>query len=725
LKKLISTPIILLLTFAPSFLANSSDSNVVMIPSMKDSVEVKIDGKKEGGEWLEARKVSLDYVRYPNHENLLPAETDVWMMSDRNAIYFFIKASLNPKDGGIQGVYSKHDNINRDEDYIQLNLATTSSHNVAQFFTINAFNTRADGVWSSVDKTKSFAWDGIWDSASTFNEHAYFIEVRIPFENLTFSDSAGLKDWKIGLIRNYPHDNKQFLLNYELEQIKQCESCHFPSYLGFKGIEQGESLAVEAGAVYRRTESKSGDDQENVSDVAGVSLDIEYKPTSQSNVNLTINPDFSTTAMDSLTVDVNSPYVQYLNEKRRFFSRDMNVFDGQQELIYTRNMISPEYGVKYTSQSDIGDVGLFYVKDERTSYMVSGQYGSYMDYIESSSDNVAFRYRKHNQGVSYGAYATYKGSQGYRNNVYSGDVLYNIDDNTAIDVQLTFSDTHNVDGVDGSGRALSLGYEKTGADWLFSVDYFDTESLRADLGYMPKTDQRTLSLYAEKNHDLNYDILKSLTVDFYYDHEEGLDGRHMLDEVGVSFYNEMAYETTLIYGYNFSSTTPFKDSDERFKLHNNYASVFFDYIKDVSLSVSITYGDQVDYINSSTGKSIYIFGNVSYALNGQSSLYYGITQEELKNSLGESVFDYVQHDFGLTQYFTARSSLRIGLSVLDLEMAEGSSSDVSGEVVYSYLANDKIRLFLGAKKEKNTFEFAQDEDVFLEKRYFVKASYLF
>jgi len=80
------------------------------------------------------------------------------------------------------------------------------------------------------------------------------------------------------------------------------------------------------------------------------SLNLKYGITSNLTADITYNPDFSQIEADMPQIDVNQRYALYFPEKRPFFSEGKDLFDTPLELVYTRKIVDPQWGVKLTGK---------------------------------------------------------------------------------------------------------------------------------------------------------------------------------------------------------------------------------------------------------------------------------------------------------------------------------------------------------------------------------------
>ena len=77
----------------------------------------------------------------------------------------------------------------------------------------------------------------------------------------------------------------------------------------------------------------------------------------------TINPDFSDVESDQPQFTVNQRYPVYFPELRPFFLENANYFTTPILLVYTRNIVHPEYGIRLTGKVGNTNLGFFAIDD--------------------------------------------------------------------------------------------------------------------------------------------------------------------------------------------------------------------------------------------------------------------------------------------------------------------------------------------------------------------------
>ena len=88
-------------------------------------------------------------------------------------------------------------------------------------------------------------------------------------------------------------------------------------------------------------------------------------------IDATVNPDFSDVESDQPQFTVNQRFPVYFPELRPFFLENANYFATPINLIYTRNIVHPEYGIRVTGKIDHTNLGLFATDDRQPGQAVA------------------------------------------------------------------------------------------------------------------------------------------------------------------------------------------------------------------------------------------------------------------------------------------------------------------------------------------------------------------
>jgi hypothetical protein len=329
------------------------------IPRLEASISV--DGVLDEPVWSQATRLDGFWQYQPVDGRPAEERTEVLVWYAPDAIHFGIIAhDRNP--AAIRATVADRDNIDN-EDQVVLDIDTFHDRRRAFFFGVNPLGVQTDGVRSegagqvsslvpgSVDKNPDF----LWDSKGRITERGYEIEVRVPFKSLRYPSGAR-QTWGFNVTRIVQRTG----YTDTWTDVRRANA----SFIGQEGALGGlhdlrHGVTVEAQPFVTATANGSRDPssgefgREDVDPDAGLNLRLGF--TSYA-LDATLNPDFSQVESDEGQVTVNERFALFFPEKRPFFLEGIELFGTPQTLVYTRRVVDPKAGAKFTGK--FGQLGV-------------------------------------------------------------------------------------------------------------------------------------------------------------------------------------------------------------------------------------------------------------------------------------------------------------------------------------------------------------------------------
>ena len=329
------------------------------IPRLEASVQV--DGSLDEPAWAEATRLTGFWQYQPVDGRPAEEETAVLVWYAPDAIHFGIIArDRNPS--AIRATVADRDNIDSDDQVI-IDLDTFHDRRRAFFFGVNPLGAQTDGVRSegagqvssltpgSTDKNPDFTWE----SKGRITDQGYVVEIRIPFKSLRYP-AGGEMAWGINVTRVVQRTG----YTDTWTDVRRANA----SFLGQEGAIGGlhdlrRGVAIEAQPFVAATANGSRDAasgsfaRDDLDPDAGLNLRLGF--TSYS-LDATLNPDFSQVESDEGQVTVNERFALFFPEKRPFFLEGIELFGSPQTLVYTRRIVNPKAGAKFTGK--LGQLGV-------------------------------------------------------------------------------------------------------------------------------------------------------------------------------------------------------------------------------------------------------------------------------------------------------------------------------------------------------------------------------
>ncbi|MFN7184452.1 MAG: DUF5916 domain-containing protein [Thermomonas haemolytica] len=470
---------------------------------------IVIDGKLDDPAWQGALVQEIAYDIQPGDNTPAPVKTSVRIGYDRNALYFAFHAE-DPDPARIQAHLRDRDSAFND-DWVGVFLDTFNDHRRGYELIVNPLGVQADLIRdeSNTDNQEDPSWDGLWESAGRLTATGYDVEIRIPFSTLRFPRGGGLQQWGISLFRNWPRDKRHQLASHRVPRDSRCFQCEWGQYTGMEGVHQGRNLEIvpTLTAGLGQTRDAAGTPWGKTDSKVSPGLDVSWAPSPAMTLNATLNPDFSQVETDQLQVNFNDGFALFYQEKRPFFLEGADYFTTPLNVLYTRQIADPDFGLRITGRSDGSTYGALLARDATTQLLVPGVLGSSFESLDQKADVAVGRYRyDFNQHASVGVIGTFRRGEGYDNGVAGLDARWQQGGHT-LSAQLLHSDSRYPqaivdaysdalgDNPRPSGNAWQVQYNYGNRNWGFSALHVDIDpGFRSDLGFIGQVGYRRSAL---------------------------------------------------------------------------------------------------------------------------------------------------------------------------------------------------------------------------------------
>jgi len=462
--------------------------------------KINIDGVLNESGWETALKVPLKYEIDPGENITPPVKTTGLIMYGKNSLYVaFIAQDPNPEQ--IRAHYSKRDEIWND-DTIGIGIDTFNSGNRSFYFASNALGVQGDEIFSNGGDHSDDSWDAIWKSSVKRNKNGFIMEFEIPFNAIQFDRSAGELTWGFMLFRSYPRNKRHQISSIKVTRGQPCWLCQYDKITGFNGIKPGKNMELDPTLTAFRTDNRKNFPEGNMEKEASnadIGLSGKWGITSNLNLSFAVNPDFSQIEADASQLDINTQFALYYDEKRPFFLEGNDFFNSDINIIYTRSIADPDWGVKISGKEKKHTIGMFLTHDRNTNLLLPGSQYSDQTSIDSGVYSNAFRYKYDiGKNSTIGLIATDREGENYFNRVFGIDGLIRITENDTLKFQFLSSSTKYPDEIiedfnqeDGtfSGHAINIRYQHSDRNWSYRAAFKKfSENFRADLGFVPQVD---------------------------------------------------------------------------------------------------------------------------------------------------------------------------------------------------------------------------------------------
>jgi len=358
-------------------------ANATHVPIPRVDTVAVVDGKLDEPVWARAARLNgfSQYQPVDGRASDEPTEVLVWYAPD--AIWFGIRAR-ELHGNVVRATRANRDNISS-EDYVQILLDTYSDRRTAYVFGVNALGVQQDGTrsdqfgggaggrsatgggmrdFNSLDGNVDLNPDFVFESRGRLVDGGYEVEIRIPFKTLRYQN-ADVQSWGIHVLRRVQHSGTQDSWAPAL-RANASFLAQEGTLDGIRDVRRGVDLEATPAATARADGGPGATDWRYSSDQS-LGGDLRWGVRQNLTLNGTINPDFSQVEADVGQVTLNERFALFYPEKRPFFLEGLSLFDTPNQMIYTRNIVAPDAGLKFTGKLGSTNVGTMLAADARSS----------------------------------------------------------------------------------------------------------------------------------------------------------------------------------------------------------------------------------------------------------------------------------------------------------------------------------------------------------------------
>jgi len=307
-------------------------------------------------------KISSFVQNSPRDGEAATEETEVWLGRTKTAMYFvFICHDRHPEQ--VRGHLARRENIMND-DTVSVLLDPFQDRRKGVLFFVNPAGVQADAAWAE-NGNVDFSYDQVWDSEGRVTPGGWMALMAIPFRSLRFR--PGASDWGVVFGRSLPRNSEQDFWPRVAANVSGVLS------------QEATLQAIEGGTGSHNVQlnpyvlAQNERNLETLDPLNPFFSSRHFEGTAGGEVKAilrdsivldgTFNPDFSDVESDEPQFTVNQRYQVYFPELRPFFLENANYFATPINLVYTRNIVHPEYGVRATGKLGKTNVGLFAIDD--------------------------------------------------------------------------------------------------------------------------------------------------------------------------------------------------------------------------------------------------------------------------------------------------------------------------------------------------------------------------
>ncbi|NOS84275.1 MAG: hypothetical protein HOP31_03955 [Ignavibacteria bacterium] len=353
--KIILNLLFLFLVSAPLFAQEGNEIAGDDKNSPKESSVLKIDGKITDNEWKGSKVFTDFYMMIPKSDKKDYDSTIAYIKQDKDAIYIAIK--YWPRGKIIKQSLTRDRSTDEENEFFIL-LDLENKNKNGYVFVVSFLNNQRDAIVYN-QTNQSYEWDWQWENKVTIFKEAKNgqpgyaeMEIKIPVDRLQNKNKKQI-GVDLQLFSYTPDGNYTWYAltpNSELLNLKSMYKMDLTTPFDEKLNLRFNLTPFIVGRSFN-------------SDTARLRFGGEFAISlDKHKLKSTIFTDESTLEADPFRFAFYGRPI-FLQEKRPFFSKDLDIYRTPVNLFYSRAIDKIQYGFNYTYRSDKFKMGALYVQD--------------------------------------------------------------------------------------------------------------------------------------------------------------------------------------------------------------------------------------------------------------------------------------------------------------------------------------------------------------------------
>lgn len=293
--------------------------------------------------------------------------TEVYVGYDQSKLYaVFLAFDSNPEL--IRANLASRENIDGD-DSVEITIDTFNDQRTAYTFRVTPLGMQWDARWTEGFSNRAgfdTTWEAVWDSDGEVTDKGYMVSIAVPLRGLRFpADSEQL--WRVQVARQIPRlSESSFWPPYSISVDGRLNQTAMLT--GIRNVSPGSNTQITPFVFARNVDALDrralGGPKFQTESEYDVGVDAKFVFNDSWVLDLTLNPDFSQVESDEPQVTVNERFEVQYPERRPFFVENADFFATDSILLFTRRIIDPEGGLRFTGRSGPWGVGTMLINDE-------------------------------------------------------------------------------------------------------------------------------------------------------------------------------------------------------------------------------------------------------------------------------------------------------------------------------------------------------------------------
>lgn len=492
-------------------------------------------------------KVENFTQRLPDDGDPSQQRTEVYVGYDQERLYAVFLAFDSEPDQ-IRANMSSRENIEAD-DFVGITIDTFNDQRAAFAFQSSPMGIQWDARWTEGSSRRAgfdTTWEAVWDNEAELTDQGYMVSMSIPLRSMRFP-ATDEQLWRVQFERFIPRLSEQsYWPEYSIEiegRLNQTAMLR-----GIRDVSPGNNMQIIPFMFAREVDaldtSAIGGPRFDRTSEQDFGFDAKFVFNDSMVLDVTLNPDFSQVESDEPQVTVNERFEVQFPERRPFFVENADFFATDSTLVFTRRIVDPEGGVRFTGRSGDYGFGTILINDEAPG--LNREAG---DPLRGESANIAilrgFRDISEQDRVGF-LFTDRELADGY-NRVLSLDGRFKLTDNWTTQAQLVGTDSEPLFGGDSAkGYQRNIQVNRVGRTYNNHTHHIETTSdFRSELGFQQRffrsntsgIHQRSALNFYPENSNINQWSAVAFGV-----YMEDMSGTKIYSQLGPQF--DVQFDTT-------------------------------------------------------------------------------------------------------------------------------------------------------------------------------------
>lgn len=535
------------------------------------AADITLDGFLDEAVWQDLPVIDGMKVIDPDTLEDAPYETHIRFFYTERGMYIGAK-NFQPADTLIARMTSRDVRLARDGFVVALDPSGTGLY--GYFLRMNLGNSMTDGTILP-ERQLNMQWNGSWDARTQELDDGWSIEYFVPWSMMSLPQADAARTMGIYFERQVGHMSGNSWSNPPLPRTVNEYISAFEKY-EYSGIEPRRQLTYFPfiGSVYDNIKSESQ---------TKIGTDIFWRPSTNTQLTATLNPDFGNVAADDVVVNLTA-FEVFFPEQRQFFLEGQDIF-----LTHPRNTNpgGPGGPISMLNTRRIGGAAVYDLPSDATfiptdisqptellgAAKFTGQSGNlrYGTLVASEDDSqitgtladgTSVTAEARGRDFFIGRLLYEDTSAGGRRSIgWMGTNIshptvdatvngidghyFSADNKLVIDAQLFHS---NVRGVTGAGGMADFQYRpERGKQHTVRATYFDETLDINELGFLTRNDQMNLD-YNYNMVESDIPTLRNKTTSYVIANQWNLEGRPV--RLGLFFNRDYNFLNNDTFGFS-------------------------------------------------------------------------------------------------------------------------------------------------------------------------------